>query len=49
MEKWIIETNNKETRQIFEKNWEYNEAVISYLLTSRKLVIRLEEKYCIIF
>ena len=37
---WKIKTNYKGFIQIFEKEWEYNGTVISYLFTPRKIIIQ---------
>jgi len=41
LEKLENKNSNKKNRQISEKKWEYKKQFISYLLTSRRLVIQL--------
>jgi hypothetical protein len=41
-ENWKMETNNKETRQMLERNGKSTIQFISYLLTSRKLMVNQE-------
>jgi hypothetical protein len=42
-ENWKIKTNNKESRQIFEKKCEYNEAVYQLLIDFKKPQIHVGE------
>jgi hypothetical protein len=36
VENWKIKTNNKKTRQIFEKKWEYKQTVYQLLIDFKK-------------